>query len=161
MSQAKTVNTTTGAVTRAVSSRRSLFGGAAAVVLGGGITAGVAASVADYAETPDAELIAMGAEVRACAAQYDRLLSKWWTLQCGHPDLEACANSMDIPNDRLTELAEQACKFQASTPEGRQVKAMLARHLMTVEHSAEGEMEFETFEQKVIWSLISDMTGGA
>lgn len=62
MSQAKTAATTTSPLARAVSSRRSLFGGAAAVVLGGGITAGVAASVADFTETPDAELIRLCAE---------------------------------------------------------------------------------------------------
>ena len=46
MSQAKTAATTTLPVTRAVSSRRSLFGGAAAVAIGSVITSGVAAGIA-------------------------------------------------------------------------------------------------------------------
>ncbi len=41
----------------AAPTRRTLFAGAAAVVLGTGVTSGVAASVADYAEA-DAQLIA-------------------------------------------------------------------------------------------------------
>lgn len=65
MSLAKTATNTIAAETRAVSTRRSLFGGAAAVVLGTGITAGVAASAADFAETPDAELIRLCAEFDA------------------------------------------------------------------------------------------------
>lgn len=44
------------------SRRRTLFAAANAIVLGGGITAGAAASVADYAEAPDAELIRLCAE---------------------------------------------------------------------------------------------------
>lgn len=44
------------------SRRRTLFAAASAVVLGGGITAGAAASVADFAEQPDAELIRLCAE---------------------------------------------------------------------------------------------------
>ena len=82
MSLAKTVDTTTGAVSRAVSSRRSLFGGAAAVVLGGGVTAGAAASVADYVPadvSPDAALLALRAELMAAVAgiAYDENAPDW------------------------------------------------------------------------------------
>lgn len=42
----------------ATSTRRTLFAGASAVILGGGIASGVAASVADLVEQPDAELVA-------------------------------------------------------------------------------------------------------
>ena len=47
---------------RPAATRRSLFSAAAAITLGSGITAGFAASVADFAETPDAQLIALCAE---------------------------------------------------------------------------------------------------
>lgn len=49
-------------ITPPASRRRTLFAAAGAVILGGGISSGVAASVADYAETSDAELIRLCAE---------------------------------------------------------------------------------------------------
>lgn len=60
MSLAKTASTTTLPAVHA--GRRSLLSAAAAVTVGSGIVAGIAASVADYTETPDAELIRLCAE---------------------------------------------------------------------------------------------------
>lgn len=45
-----------------ITSRRALFAAASSVVIGTGVTAGAAASVADFAETPDAELIRLCTE---------------------------------------------------------------------------------------------------
>ena len=145
----------------AVPTRRTLFAAASAAVIGSGITAGFAASIADMVpHSADAELVEIAAAARPCAAQYERLQTKWWTLQCGDPDLGACAAEMDGPHERICDFAEQARDIPASTPEGWQAKALLIRHLMIVEHSFDGEMQFETFDQELIWSLICDMTGG-
>ena len=143
-----------------VSTRRKLFAGASAAVVGSGITAGFAASIADVVPPrADAQLIAIGAQARPCVAQYARLQTKWWALQCGDPGLTACATEMDGPHDRISDLAEQAVDIPSSTPEGWQAKAVLIRHLMTVEHNSNGVMQFETFDQELVWSLICDMTG--
>ena len=143
-------------------SRRTLFAAAGAVIMGSGITAGAAASVADLVPAnPDVQLIAIGDQARPCVAQYEQLQTKWWSMQCGDPGLTACAAEMDIPHVRLCDLAEQARDIQASTPQGWQAKAVLIRHLMNVEFSLGGKMQFDTFDQEVIWSLVCDMTGRA
>ena len=142
------------------SRRRTLFAAAGAVIMGGGITAGAAASVADLVPaSQDADLIAIGAEARPIVADYERLQTKWWRLGSTDPQIESCAAEMDGPHNQLCDLAERARDMQASTPDGWQAKAVLIRHLMTVEHSLGGTMQFETFDQEVIWSLICDMTG--
>ena len=144
------------------STRRSLGAGLFATVIGAGITAGAAASLADLVPAnPDAQLVALGTEGRKLSAHYGQLQDRWWTLQCADPDLESCAAEMDGPHNQLCDLADQARDIQASTPEGWQAKAVLIRHLMIVEHSLGGKMEFETFDQELIWSLICDMTGRA
>ncbi len=143
-------------------SRRSLFAAASAAALGSGIAAGGAASVADFAEAPaDAQLIAIGAEARYLTERYNGLLAKWWEIGLNEPELGACADEMDVPHDRLCNLADRARDLPALTAEGWQAKAVLIRHAMVIEHSFGGTMQFETFDQEMIWSLICDMTGRA
>ena len=72
--------------------RRTLFAAASAVILGGGITAGAAASVADYAE-PDAELICL-------CSEFVRLHGRWFAIfdgpNCIRDEDRAEAASLEI-----------------------------------------------------------------
>lgn len=75
MSQAKSGHTTLAAAVCVVSTRRTLFGGVAAVVIGSGITAGVAASVADLVPAgPDNDLIRLCAKALANDARSSALM---------------------------------------------------------------------------------------
>lgn len=85
-------------ITPPLSRRRSLFAAAGAVIIGSGITAGAAASVVDYAETPDAELI------RLCAA-FDVL-----ERRRQHAANSARTNEQEKVADRVW---EEVCREQA------------------------------------------------
>lgn len=133
MSLAKRVDTTTGAVSRAVSSRRSLFGGAAAVVLGSGITAGVAASVADYipAEVePDAALIAACHSALTAIEKQNALTAPFETLAPDHPHYRAHSSAAyakvyEITSGEYYPAIERAADLPARTLTGLRAKARL------------------------------------
>lgn len=123
MSMAKTVSITSGAETRALSSRRKLFGGAAAVVLGGGITAGVAANATDLvpSEGVDAVLLALCAR----AEEQDRLLREddGRQRELTGRAARALRDKSDTHFDNFVALAEQAAVIPALTVAGMRAKA--------------------------------------
>jgi hypothetical protein len=110
---------------------------------------------------PDAELIAIGAEAKLLAEQWHSLLKTWWTLKVESADLEPLGSEMQVPHDRLCDLADRAVALRASTLEGMQAKAILLQHAFRVECEEEdGEMQMDA-DQKLVWSLLCDMTGRA
>ena len=125
MFPAKSVNTTIGVVTRTVSSRRSLFGGAAAVVLGIGITAGVAASAADLVPSDTADTVLLA--ICARAEEADRLLRD---ADSRHRELtgklaRAVRDQSDMHFDAFVSLADQAAAIPALTMAGMRAKARI------------------------------------
>lgn len=64
-----------------LSRRRTLFAAAGAVILGSGITAGAAASIADFAEQPDAELIRLCAEFDALERRRQNVANSAKTIE--------------------------------------------------------------------------------
>lgn len=150
MSLAKTVNITSGAETRALSSRRKLFGGAAAMVLGTGITAGVAASAADLVPAelePDAELLSLRSELMAAVAELG-----WSEI------------ASEVPEHRLTEVANRLIDASwaivdapsAQTAAGRALKAAAAMY-----HLRDGfsSGEWPGCGEAIAWDALSEVAG--
>ena len=110
------------------SRRRAMFAAAGAVVLGGGITAGAAAKVADLlpSDTADAVLLAICAR----AEEQDRLmhvvndLQKKVTREHGRcPETNAARKQCDVHFDTFVDLAEEAAVIPALTVDGMRAKA--------------------------------------
>lgn len=112
---------------RAASTRRTLFAAAGSVVMGSGITAGAAASIADMVPrgSADAHLLAVCAK----AEEEDRLLS---AADRQHDLMQKCGSAAEVSKARdqtdvhfgaFIELAEQAAGIPAFTMDGMRAKA--------------------------------------
>ena len=108
------------------SRRRTLFAAAGAVIMGGGITAGAAASVADFVRTnPDADLLALCGK----AEDADRLM---WAASDGMKKCptkqgrDALRLESDYWFDRFVEHVDKAALIPARTVDGLRAKARVA-----------------------------------
>lgn len=110
----------------------------------------------------DAQLVAIGREAEPLAEQWHRLLNVWWSLEVPHPNMERCADAMQVPLDRLRDVADAALPLQATTPEGMRAKAILLQHFFRVVYEEDdGEMHMPGQDEKLVWSLLCDLTGRA
>lgn len=116
---------------RAAATRRTLFAGAGAVILGSGVTAGFAASVADLvpADT-DAELIALCQRYIAADLRHVDLCHQQDAIvQSLSPTMNAEWNRLDdLVLDAgvlMYDLEPQIAAIPASSPAGTQAKAMV------------------------------------
>lgn len=140
----------TPATTPTHSRRRALFAAASAVVMGGGISAGVAASVADYTTLepdPDTALLSLRPELHAAVLDLG-----WSEMTDGHSDEKLTAIA-----DRLGAVCWDIVDApQAQTADGRALKAAAAMYRFRdgFSHgcwSGDGE--------EMAWNVLSELAG--
>jgi hypothetical protein len=117
---------------------------------------------AGHAAEPDAELIEIGREAAPLVDEFDRHTAMFFALDSSDPAFERVAHAGDQSFDRLKELATQAAPLRAATLDGLAAKAILLRHLMTLEFGEFGIFVSDgTPLADLMWSLTCDLAGRA
>jgi len=118
-------------ITPSTSRRRTLFAAASAVIIGSGISSGVAASVADFVPVdPDADLIEACQSALIAIEKQNVLTAPFETLSPDHPHYRAHSNAAyakvyEITKGEYHPAIKRATDLPAHTLPGLRAKAGL------------------------------------
>lgn len=151
---AKHAHTTDRRTTICAVDRRSLASGLFAIVAGTGITAGAAASVADFAiplaPPPDAELLALADRLEIARIQIG-------AINVGVP--EPTDAEIDAAVDAMSDVCDAIIDApRASTLAGRALKAAAAMHQLG---SVFNYGQWPGRAQESAWNVLSEIAGPA
>lgn len=131
-------------------SRRSLFAATTAVVMGSGITAGIAASVADLVPAdPDAELLSLRAELDAAVGE-----AGFWNTATNCPDEDLARSGLRL-SDACWAIVDMP---PARTPAGWALKAAASMHQFRFSYGCGG---WGSDGEEMAWNVLRELARDA
>ena len=133
-----------------ITTRRTLGAGLFATIIGSGITAGAAASVADLVPSdPDAELLSLRAELTAAVADagHSNMIEDW-----SDDEMTRSANRL---GDACWAIVDAP---RAQTPAGLALKAAACMHQLRYSYGCAG---WGGDGEEMAWNLLSELAGDA
>ena len=109
------------------------------------------------ADTSDAELLALTDEFERLQKQIDPLTERFFSLECGDPELELIGAAETALVEQQDELAERAKAIPVTTMMGVWAKAVIARRLILRHYPNEDEISFYGEELGFAWDFINDI----